>query len=56
MNAILRPVVLGFLLALEAKALPARARMHGPYRWFVYFATGSVILVGLVTTFHAVAG
>ncbi len=56
MNAILLPVVLGFLLALEAKALPAQARMRGPYRWFVYLATGSVILVGLVTTFHAVAG
>jgi Mn2+/Fe2+ NRAMP family transporter len=56
MNAILLPVVLGFLLALEARALPAQARMRGPYRWFVYLATGSVILVGLVTTFHAVAG
>ena len=56
MNAILLPIVLGFLLALEARALPARARMHGPYRWFVYLATGSVILIGLVTTFHAVLG
>ena len=56
MNAILLPIVLGFLLALEAKALPSRARMHGPYRWFVYLATGSVIVIGLVTTFHAIAG
>jgi len=56
MNAILLPIVLGFLLALEARALPAQSRMKGPYRWFVYLATGSVIVVGLVTTFHAVIG
>ncbi len=56
MNAILLPVVLGFLVALEARALPRRLRMHGPYRLFVYLATGSVIVVGLVTTFHAVLG
>jgi hypothetical protein len=29
MNALLLPVVLGFLLALEAKALPEEWRMHG---------------------------
>ncbi len=32
MNALLLPIVLGFLLALEAKALPARWRMRGWYR------------------------
>ncbi len=31
-NALLLPVVLGFLLALEAKALPPEHRMHGWYR------------------------
>ena len=53
MNAILLPIVLGFLLALEARALPPRARMRGTYRWFVYLATGSVIAVGLVTALRA---
>jgi Mn2+/Fe2+ NRAMP family transporter len=32
MNALLLPIVLGFLLALEAKCLPAEYRMHGAYR------------------------
>jgi Mn2+/Fe2+ NRAMP family transporter len=32
MNALLLPVVLGFLLVLEARALPAEHRMHGTYR------------------------
>jgi Mn2+/Fe2+ NRAMP family transporter len=32
MNALLLPVVLGFLLALERKALPERYRMRGAYR------------------------
>ena len=32
MNALLLPVVLGFLLVLERKALPAGHRMRGPYR------------------------
>ncbi|NNM97213.1 MAG: hypothetical protein HKL89_06380 [Candidatus Dormibacteraeota bacterium] len=31
-NALLLPVVLGLLLALEAKALPLEHRMHGWYR------------------------
>jgi Mn2+/Fe2+ NRAMP family transporter len=33
MNALLLPVVLGFLLALERRALPTEARMRGWYRW-----------------------
>jgi Mn2+/Fe2+ NRAMP family transporter len=32
MNALLLPIVLGFLLALEAKALPDEYRMHGLHR------------------------
>jgi Mn2+/Fe2+ NRAMP family transporter len=32
MNALLLPVVLGFLLVLEATALPRGQRMHGWYR------------------------
>ncbi|WP_201270091.1 hypothetical protein [Acidipropionibacterium jensenii] len=44
MNALLLPVTLTFLLLLEAKALPAEHRMHGPYRWV---CTGlSVVVIG----------
>ena len=32
MNALLLPIVLGFLLALEATVLPPEYRMHGAYR------------------------
>ena len=32
MNALLLPIVLGFLVLLEAKALPASQRMHGLHR------------------------
>ncbi len=42
LNALLLPVVLGFLLALEARALPPAQRMHGWYRMAV---TGSCLVV-----------
>jgi len=42
MNALLLPIVLGFLLALETKALPAAYRMHGAYR---VVATGMCLVV-----------
>jgi len=42
MNALLLPVVLGFLLLLEARALPSALRMHG-FRRFV--TTGLCLLV-----------
>jgi hypothetical protein len=42
MNALLLPIVLGFLLALERKALPERYRMHGGYR---VVCTGLSLLV-----------
>ena len=35
MNALLLPIVLGFLLALEAKVLPEQYQMHGMYKWIV---------------------
>ena len=44
MNSLLLPVVLGFLLALEAKALPTEHRMHGAYRWTV--TTLCVVVMG----------
>ena len=44
MNALLLPVVLGFLLALEARVLPCAMRMHGPYRWVV--SALSLLVIG----------
>lgn len=41
-NALLVPIVLGFLLLLEAKALPERYRMHG---WYRFAATSLCLLV-----------
>lgn len=35
MNTLLLPIVLGFLLILEAKVLAEKYRMHGVYRWLV---------------------
>lgn len=42
MNALLLPIVLGFLLLLERRALPPEQRMHGVYRWLV---TGLALVV-----------
>lgn len=47
MNALLLPIVLGFLLVLEAKALPDKYRMHGFYKWLVTFLCLAVMLFGL---------
>ena len=55
MNALLLPIVLGFLFLLARRALPAPYRLAGPYAWLV----GTVILMtagfglyaGLVGTF-----
>jgi Mn2+/Fe2+ NRAMP family transporter len=47
MNALLLPIVLGFLLALEAKALPEEHRMHGPYRVVVTLLCVAVMAFGL---------
>jgi Mn2+/Fe2+ NRAMP family transporter len=44
MNALLLPVVLGFLLVLEAKALPPEHRMRGSYR--VICTTLCLIVMG----------
>ncbi|GLB46234.1 hypothetical protein WR164_02130 [Philodulcilactobacillus myokoensis] len=42
MNTWLLPIALGFLIILEAGALPDRYRMHGWYRWLT---TGSCLIV-----------
>ena len=56
MNAGLLPIVLGFLLLLERRALPREYRMHGPRRAMTYALTGVVISLGLYTVLHVVAG
>ena len=47
MNALLLPIVLGFLLALESRALPAKYRSKGTYRWFVTVVCLVVIGFGI---------
>lgn len=47
MNALLLPIVLGFLLALEATVLPKRYRMKGLYKWIVTALCVVVMLFGL---------
>ena len=44
MKALLLPIVLGFLLALEARALPREPRMHGPRR--VIITVLCLIIIG----------
>jgi Mn2+/Fe2+ NRAMP family transporter len=47
MNAILLPIVLGFLLALEQVALPARYRMKGLYKGVTWIMACAVMLFGI---------
>lgn len=49
MNAMLLPLVLGFLLVLEARVLPPQWRMHGVYRYLVWSLSALVIGFGLFT-------
>jgi Mn2+/Fe2+ NRAMP family transporter len=56
LNACLLPVVLGFLLILERRTLPAAFRMHGIRRLTTYTLTGVVITLGLYTGFQALTG
>ncbi|MEZ0070534.1 Mn2+/Fe2+ NRAMP family transporter [Streptacidiphilus sp. MAP12-20] len=56
MNACLLPIVLGFLLALERRALPAALRMRGTHRAITYAVTGLVIAFGLYTAVQTLAG
>ena len=46
-NAMLLPIVLGFLLALEAKALPPQWRMRGLYKGLVWTVSGLVMAFGI---------
>jgi Mn2+/Fe2+ NRAMP family transporter len=47
MNALLLPIVLGFLLALERVALPSEHRMKGFYKWIAWGVSCVVICFGL---------
>jgi Mn2+/Fe2+ NRAMP family transporter len=47
MNALLLPIVLGFLLALEAKALPAQWRMRGFNKYLTWVLCLVVIAFGV---------
>ncbi len=49
MNAVLLPIVLGFLILLERKALPKEYRMSGTRKHIAWSLTGIVILFGLYT-------
>lgn len=46
-NAVLLPIVLGFLLALEHKVLPDKYRMHGWYKWTVTTLSIIIMLFGI---------
>jgi len=47
MNALLLPIVLGFLIALAAKALPEQHRLRGWYLWLVVAVAGATCLLGV---------
>jgi Mn2+/Fe2+ NRAMP family transporter len=47
MNALLLPIVLGFLLLLEAKALPPQWRMRGARKYITWGLCTLVIALGL---------
>ena len=47
MNAFLLPIVLGFLIALAAKALPPRVRLQGWYLWLVITVAALTCLLGV---------
>jgi len=51
MNALLLPLVLGFLLAVEQKSLPKEYRMTGFYRILAWTLTAVVICFGLYMGF-----
>ena len=56
MNACLLPIVLGFLLALERRALPPEMAMRGVRRVVTYALTILVIIFGLLTAAMALRG
>jgi Mn2+/Fe2+ NRAMP family transporter len=55
MNAILLPIVLGFLLALEQVALPPQYRMKGMHKVVTWTMAGVIMLFGLYTAVGVLA-
>ncbi len=47
MNALLLPLVLGFLIALAARALPDKVRLRGAYLWIVCAVAGLTCALGV---------
>ncbi len=47
MNALLLPIVLGFLVALAVRALPDHVRLKGWYLWVVIAVGGATCLLGV---------
>ncbi len=47
LNALLLPIVLGFLLLLEAKVLPGEWRMRGLHKWIVWILSALIMAFGL---------
>jgi NRAMP (natural resistance-associated macrophage protein)-like metal ion transporter len=56
MNACLLPIVLGFLLLLERRALPAELRTRGWWRAITYVLSAAVIALGLYTAVQTIMG
>ncbi|GGL53720.1 NRAMP family divalent metal transporter [Sporolactobacillus putidus] len=54
MNAMLLPIVLGFLLVLEAKALPKEQRMKGFHKYLVWSLSGIVMVFGLYMSISSI--
>ncbi|MGO8868551.1 MAG: NRAMP family divalent metal transporter [Alphaproteobacteria bacterium] len=47
MNALMLPLVLGFLVLLAIRALPEDHRLRGSYRWFVIVVSGLTVGLGV---------
>jgi len=47
MNALLLPLVLGFLIALCVRALPEPVRLRGTYFWVVVVVVGLTTILGI---------
>ncbi len=54
MNALLLPLVLGFLVALARRALPAAHRLRGVYLWVVVAVAGLTCALGVFGGFSGV--
>jgi Mn2+/Fe2+ NRAMP family transporter len=53
MNALMLPLVLGFLVVLAIRALPADHRLRGLYRWIVI---GVALLTSGLGVYGGIAG